>query len=223
MQSLSKNRDGQNSGDRAAILAYSTIRRNGNRLQTVSLVPRHYPLSPRPWGRRPHWSATKVQTRLTPFRPVTSAPGSIKVSSHAMNSLEAGRSRMFRKGALLASFIVLAGMWAGAQSSAPVVTMSVTLPDGRSQELTAPESGLATVSLKDGTEYGFRPTIQDSAPWNRIVVTIFRTATANAPTQILGEIELKRGGAAVDSKTNPSFKVAVPKVSPPATQTSSTS
>ena len=130
---------------------------------------------------------------------------------------------MFRKGALLAFFIVLAGMLAGAQSSAPVVTMSVTLPDGRSQELTAPESGLATVSLKDGTEYGFRPTIQDSAPWNRIVVAIFRTATTNAPTQILGEIELKRGGAAVDSKTNPSFKVAVPKVSPPATQTSSTS
>jgi len=130
---------------------------------------------------------------------------------------------MFRKGALLAFFIVLAGMLAGAQSSAPVVTMSVTLPDGRSQELTAPESGLATVSLKDGTEYGFRPTIQDSAPWNRIVVTIFRTATTTAPTQILGEIELKRGGAAIDSKTNPSFKVAVPKVSPPATQTSSTS
>jgi len=130
---------------------------------------------------------------------------------------------MFRKGALLAFFIVLAGMLAGAQSSAPVVTMSVTLPDGRSQELTAPESGLATVSLEDGTEYGFRPTIQDSAPWNRIVVAIFRTATTNAPTQILGEIELKRGGAAVDSKTNPSFKVAVPKVSPPATQTGSTS
>jgi hypothetical protein len=59
-------------------------------------------------------------------------------------------------------------------------------------------------------------------PWNRIVVTIFRTATANAPTQILGDVELKRGGPPVESKTNPSFKVAVPKVSPPATQSSST-
>ena len=130
---------------------------------------------------------------------------------------------MFRKGALLASFIVLAGMLAGAQSSAPVVTMSVTLPDGRTQELTVPESGLATLSLKDGTEYGFRPTIQDSMPWNRIVVTIFRMATTSAPTQTLGEVEIKRGGSAVESKTNPSFKVAVPKVSPPATQTGSTS
>ena len=130
---------------------------------------------------------------------------------------------MFRRGVLLPFLIVLTGMLAAAQSPAPVVTMSVTLPDGRTQELTAPESGLATVSLEDGTEYGFRPTILDSAPWNRIVVAIFRTATTNAPTQILGEIELKRGGAAVDSKTNPSFKVAVPKVSPPATQTGSTS
>jgi hypothetical protein len=130
---------------------------------------------------------------------------------------------MFRKGALLASFIVLAGMWAGAQSSAPVVTMSVTLPDGRTQELTAPESGLVTVSLKDGTEYGFRPTIQDSMPWNRIVVTIFRMATANSSLQTLGEVEIKRGGSAVESRTNPSFKLAVPKVSPPPTQTGSTS
>ena len=45
----------------------------------------------------------------------------------------------------------------------------------------------------------------------------------NAPTQILGEIELERGGPAIDSKTNPAFKVAVPKVSPPATQANSTS
>jgi hypothetical protein len=35
-------------------------------------------------------------------------------------------------------------------------------------------------------------------------------------------VELKRGGPAVESKTNPSFKVAVPKVSPPAAPVSST-
>ena len=130
---------------------------------------------------------------------------------------------MIRKGLSFALLILVASTVAAAQAYAPVVTMSVTLPDGRTREVTAPESGLATVSLKDGTEYGFRPTVQDSMPWNRIVVTIFRTATTNAPTQILGEIELKRGGPAADSKTNPSFKVAVPKVSLPATQTTSTS
>ena len=117
--------------------------------------------------------------------------------------------------------VLLAGAVAAAQAHAPVVTMSVTTPDGRTQELTATESGLATLTLKDGTEYGFRPTIQDSSPWNRIVVTIFRSATANAPTTALGEIELRRGGPAVDSKTNPSFKVSVPKVSTSTTQTDS--
>jgi hypothetical protein len=60
-------------------------------------------------------------------------------------------------------------------------------------------------------------------PWNRIVVTIFKMATTNAPTQTLGEVDIKRGASAVESKTNPSFKVAVPKVSSPATQTGSTS
>jgi hypothetical protein len=119
-----------------------------------------------------------------------------------------------------ALFIILfTSSIAAAQAYAPVVTMSVTLPDGRTHELNAPESGLATVSLQDGTEYGFRPTIQDSAPWHRVVVTIFKTATANRPSEIVGEIELKKGDRAVDSKTNPSFTLAVPRVSPPATTT----
>jgi hypothetical protein len=102
--------------------------------------------------------------------------------------------------------------------------MSVTTPEGRTQNLTAHESGLATVTLTDGREYAFRPTIQDSAPWNRIVVTIFKTATATEPTAIVGEVELKRGGPAVASKTNPSFKVAVTNVSaPPSAATGSSS
>ena len=117
--------------------------------------------------------------------------------------------------------IVLTNTVAAAQADAPVVTMSVTMLDGRTQELTAAESGLATLTLKDGTEYGFRPTIQDSSPWNRIVVTIFRSAAANAPTTVLGEIELRRGGPAVDSNTNPSFKVSVPTVSARTPQTES--
>jgi hypothetical protein len=208
MQSLSQNRDGLSGGDRAATLAHATIRRNGNRFQTS--------------GPKFHWSATRAQTRSTAFRLVTGAAGSTGVSSRATSSSEAGQSRLFGKGVLLAVFVGLMGMLAAAQSYAPVVTMSVTLPDGRTQEVTAAESGLATVSLEDGTVFGFRPTIQDSKPWNRIVVTIFKTATANAPTQILGEVELKRGGPPADSKTNPSFKLAVPKVTSPATQTGST-
>ena len=117
--------------------------------------------------------------------------------------------------------VLLAGAMAAAQAQAPIVTMSITTPDGRTPELTAAESGLATLTLKDGTEYGFRPTLQDSSPWNRIVVTIFRSATASAPTTVLGEIELRTGGPAMDSKTTPSFKVSVPKVSAPTSQTGS--
>jgi hypothetical protein len=126
---------------------------------------------------------------------------------------------MFGTGVLVAFFVVLMGIWASAQPYAPVVTMNVTMPDGRTQEITAAESGLATLQSTDGTEYGFRPTIQDSSPWNRVIVTIFRTATTSMPVQSLGEVDVKRGGPAVDSKTNPKFKIAVPKVSPPATHT----
>jgi hypothetical protein len=125
---------------------------------------------------------------------------------------------MVRGRLLLALLFVLVSGLSAAQLHAPVVTMSVTLSDGRTQELTTPESGLATLQLKDGSEYGFRPTIQDSSPWNRIVVTIFRTATTSAPTTVLGEVEVKRGGPAVESKTTPSFKVSVPRVSAPATE-----
>jgi hypothetical protein len=102
-----------------------------------------------------------------------------------------------------------------AQPHAPIVTISISLPDGRTQELTAPESGLVTTTTKDGVEYGFKPTILDSKPWNQITIAIFRMATAKETTSYLGEVELKRGGPAVASKTNPSFKIAVPKVDEP--------
>jgi hypothetical protein len=128
---------------------------------------------------------------------------------------------MSRRGMAFALVVAMLSAVAAAQAHAPIVTMVVTMPDGRTQELTAAESGLATLTLKDGTEYGFRPTIQDSAPWNRIVVTIFRSATTSAPTTVLGEVELRRGGAAMDSKTNPSFKVSIPSVSAPTSQNES--
>ena len=102
-----------------------------------------------------------------------------------------------------------------AQATNPPVTMSITLPDGETKEVTAPESGLATITLKDGTEIGFRPTIQDSKPWTRVVVTIFKTPTASHPSQQLGELEVKTGGSAVPTKTTPTFKVAVTSVSEP--------
>jgi hypothetical protein len=116
---------------------------------------------------------------------------------------------------LVVLFIAAQAVTVAAQPYSPIVTMSVTLPDGQTKELSAPESGLATVTLKDGVELGFRPTIQDNKPWTRVVVTIFRMPTASHPTQELGEVELRTGAAAVPSKTAPVFKIGVPRVSPP--------
>ena len=128
-----------------------------------------------------------------------------------------------RRTGLAVVFTLATSVVAVAQGYAPLVTMKVTLPDGRIRELTAPESGLAIISSKGGTEYSFRPTIQDSAPWNRIVVTIFRGATATEPTQVIGEVEVTRGAPAVETKTAPSFKVAVRRVSAPNTSQDATS
>jgi hypothetical protein len=118
--------------------------------------------------------------------------------------------------AFIACALLVTSTVAAAQAFAPLVTIRVTLPDGRTEEVTAPESGLARLTAKDGTEFGFRPTVLDSKPWNRVVVAIFRTPTASAPSQLLGEIEVKTGSAAVESRTSPAFKIAVVKVSPPA-------
>jgi hypothetical protein len=114
--------------------------------------------------------------------------------------------------------VLVSAPFAAAQADTPLVAMSVTSSDGHAQDLSARESGLATLSV-NGTEYGFRPTIQDSKPWNQIVVTIFKMATSSAPTSVLGEVDVKRAGAAVTSKTTPSFKVAVRSVSAPAAST----
>jgi hypothetical protein len=101
------------------------------------------------------------------------------------------------------------------QAHQPVVSIVLTLPQGRTIQLSAPESGLATTTLQDGTEFGFRPTIQDGKPWTRVVVTIFKMSTATEPTHMLGDVEVRTGGTAVQSKTNPSFRIAVPQVTSP--------
>jgi hypothetical protein len=107
-----------------------------------------------------------------------------------------------------------------AQTYSPIVTMNVTLPDGQAKELTSPESGLATVALKDGTEIGIRPTILDAQPWTRVVITFFKMPTAKHATEEIGSVEVKTGAAVVSSKTTPAFKIAVTKVAAPAATTS---
>jgi hypothetical protein len=113
------------------------------------------------------------------------------------------------------SAMLLAGSLAAAQPN-PIVKMRVTLPDGETKELSAAESDLATFSLKDRTDIGVRPTILDSKPGTRVVVTFFKTPSTTHPTEEIGAIETKPGGSTVQTTTNPSFKVAVVSVSEPA-------
>jgi hypothetical protein len=94
---------------------------------------------------------------------------------------------------------------------APMVKMSITTPDNKTQEVNARDSEVATLKVGN-TEYTFRPTIQDSKPWNQVTVWIFKSATATAPDQTLGSVDCKTGAPAVTSKTSPVFKIAVTKV-----------
>jgi hypothetical protein len=126
---------------------------------------------------------------------------------------------MTHKALMSISLVVMIAAMVAAQTYAPIVTMSITLPDGQTQELTAPESGLATLILKDGTAFGFRPTIQDDRPWSKITVAVFKMPTATQATQLLGEVDVKTGATAVSSRTTPIFKVAVTTVTPPAAAT----
>jgi hypothetical protein len=91
----------------------------------------------------------------------------------------------------------------------PIVKMSVTLPDGRVTEVSAPESGLAEVTLADQTRMGLRPTIIDDKPWTKLVVTLFRLPTANQGVQDMGSIDVRNGGPSVAFKMSPALKVAV--------------
>ena len=118
---------------------------------------------------------------------------------------------------LTATFAVVAALPTDLQAQAhhPLVTMSVTPPGGQATQLTAPDSGVATLKLKDGTEIGFRPTIQDARPWNQITITIVRMPTATQPTQEIGRVDVKKGASPVPSNTTPAFRIAVTTVAEP--------
>ena len=118
---------------------------------------------------------------------------------------------------MMLALAIAAGMTAAAAAAAysPVVTMNVTLPGGQTKTLSAPESGLAVVTLNDGDQVGFRPTILDERPWSKVLVTVFQMPTAAHATETLGDVELTTGSHAVATRTEPSFKIAVTKVALP--------
>ena len=93
-----------------------------------------------------------------------------------------------------------------AQTYAPTVTMTVTAPDGQTQDVVARDSNVGTLKLKDGTEYQFRPTVIDE-PFNKVTVAIFK-----ADSSPVGEVQAAKGATAVTSKTTPSFKIAIKSI-----------
>ena len=102
-----------------------------------------------------------------------------------------------------------------ARTVTPTVTMSVTLPDGQVKSLTAPESGLATVTVGN-REYGFRPTMHDDLG-NRMTITIFDMGAATETVREVGTVDVKGGGPSVSSKTTPAFRIQARKAAGPAT------
>ena len=106
---------------------------------------------------------------------------------------------------LVAAFLALPAL-SHAQTYSPLVTMSVTAPDGQTQDISARDSAVAILKTKDGTEYQFRPTVRDE-PFSKVTVAIF-TADSTA----IGEVQVVKGAAAVDSKTKPAFKIAVKSI-----------
>ena len=105
---------------------------------------------------------------------------------------------------LVAAFLALPSL-SDAQTYSPLVTMSVTAPDGQTQELTARDSATAVLKLKDGTEYQFRPTVIDE-PFSKVTIAIFKDSSP------LGEVQVVKGKPAVDSKTTPAFKSAIKSI-----------
>jgi hypothetical protein len=95
---------------------------------------------------------------------------------------------------------------ASAQTYSPTVTMTITGPDGTTQDVVARESNVGTMKLKDGTEYQFRPTLIDE-PFSKVTVAIFKIDST-----LVGEAHVTKGAAAVTSKTAPSFKIAVKSI-----------
>lgn len=122
---------------------------------------------------------------------------------------------MTRIAVVLFALMLSAPAFVSAQTYAPVVTMRVTAPDGTTQEISARESAVATLTLKDGTVYEFRPTIHDE-PFSKVTVSIFKAATTTDAGASVGELHATKGGPAVDAKSKPNVRVAILNIEAPA-------
>ena len=68
---------------------------------------------------------------------------------------------MMTREVLLLAVLLVQPLWVSAQTYAPLVTIRVTTPDGTTQDISARESSVAKLTLKDGSVYEFRSTIHE--------------------------------------------------------------
>ena len=117
----------------------------------------------------------------------------------------------------LNAIVLLAGLVVSASpaiasdqnSPSPGVSLSITPPNGKTEQLMTHESGLATVTV-DGREYGFRPTMHDDLG-TQMTITIFDMGSKTESVREIGMVDVKGGAAPVASKTTPVFKVRAMK------------
>lgn len=112
---------------------------------------------------------------------------------------------------LLASALLVLPAIGRAQTYSPIVSMTITLPDGSTQDVSVRESGVATFKAKDGTEYQVRPTVHDE-PFTTAMVALFKAPTSSDAGSLIAEVSVKKGGAAVTTKSQPAFKVAIKNI-----------
>jgi hypothetical protein len=123
-------------------------------------------------------------------------------------------------GMCLAFAVSAEGQTPAVPAEGPTVAMTVTTPDGRTQELSTHESGLATLEVS-GHKYGFRPTMYDDEG-KKMTITIFDMGGAGQPIHQLAAVDVTGGSAPVSSQSTPAFKVKAAKsnapLSPPTAQ-----
>lgn len=113
--------------------------------------------------------------------------------------------------ALLAAALTLSSAPNQAQPNVPVVSIAITLPDGSTQTVAVHESEVSTFKAKDGTAYEIRPTVHDLL-FASATVAIFNAPTTTDAGSLIAELEVKKGLAAVATKSTPSFKVAIKSI-----------
>ncbi|HET7617024.1 MAG TPA: hypothetical protein VFK20_00840, partial [Vicinamibacterales bacterium] len=94
-------------------------------------------------------------------------------------------------------------------SKARLVELRITLPNGATPQLSVHEGDTASVTLKEGGRFGFRPVFKQDSN-SEIDVTIFDLGAT--PARQLEGVEVVVGQPGVKSHTTPTFVIQVSRI-----------